>query len=123
MLNKTDLVDRQKLLPLAGDMSKLADFEQIFMISAATGDGIEALLDFCAARLPQGPFLYPEDNLTDLTDRLLASEIVREQIFLQTRDEVPYGTTVETEQFLSKKMVRCGSRRSSMSAGPAIRKF
>ncbi len=103
VLNKTDLVDRQKLLPLAGDMSKLAEFEQIFMISAATGDGIEGLLDFCAASVPPGPFLYPEDNLTDLTDRLLASEVVREQIFLQTRDEVPYGTTVETEQFLEQK--------------------
>jgi GTP-binding protein Era len=57
VLNKTDLVDRQKLLPLAGDMAKLADFEQIFMISAATGDGIDALLDFCAANVPPGPFL------------------------------------------------------------------
>jgi GTP-binding protein Era len=103
VLNKTDLVDRQQLLPLAADMSKLADFEQVFMISAATGDGIEALLDYCAASVPAGPFLYPKDNLTDLTDRLLASEVVREQIFLQTRDEVPYGTTVETEQFVEQK--------------------
>ena len=69
------------------------------MISAATGDGIEVLLDFCAAKLPEGPYLYPEDDLTDLPDRLLAAEIVREQIFLQTREEVPYGATVETESF------------------------
>jgi GTP-binding protein Era len=103
VLNKVDLLDRQKLLPLTQDIATLADFEQIFMISAATGDGVEVLLDFCAAKLPLGPFLYPEDELTDLPDRLLAAEIVREQIFLQTRDEVPYGTTVETETFSTLK--------------------
>jgi GTP-binding protein Era len=73
------------------------------MVSAATGDGIETLLDFCAGVVPPGPFLYPEDDLTDLPDRLLAAEIVREQVFLQTRDEVPYGTTVETESFAGQK--------------------
>jgi GTP-binding protein Era len=61
------------------------------------------LLDYCTAKLPEGPFLYPEDELTDLPDRLLAAEIVREQVFLQTRDEVPYGATVETESFKVKK--------------------
>ena len=103
VLNKTDLVDRPNLLPLAQDLAKLASFEQVFMVSAATGDGIDALLDFCAAVVPPGPFLYPEDDLTDLPDRLLAAEIVREQIFLQTHEEVPYGTTVETESFVTKK--------------------
>jgi GTP-binding protein Era len=103
VLNKTDLVERHHLLPLAEQFSKLADFERVFMISAATGDGIDALLDFCAASVAPGPYLFPEDDLTDLPDRLLASEIVREQIFLQTRDEVPYGATVETEQFTQQK--------------------
>jgi GTP-binding protein Era len=103
VLNKVDLVPRQTLLPLAQDCAKLAPFEEVFMISAATGDGIDALLDFCAAQIPIGPFLYPEDDLTDLPDRLLAAEIVREQIFLQTRDEVPYGATVETESFKAQK--------------------
>jgi GTP-binding protein Era len=103
VLNKTDLVDRPNLLPLAEDLAKLATFEQVFMVSAATGDGIDALLDFCASIVPPGPFLYPEDDLTDLPDRLLAAEIVREQVFLQTRDEVPYGTTVETESFAEQK--------------------
>jgi GTP-binding protein Era len=103
VLNKTDLVDRPNLLPLAEELAKLAAFEQVFMVSAATGDGIDALLDFCAAMVPPGPFLYPEDDLTDLPDRLLAAEIVREQVFLQTRDEVPYGTTVETESFVEQK--------------------
>jgi GTP-binding protein Era len=103
VLNKADLVARPNLLPLAQDMAALADFEQVFMVSAATGDGLEVLLDFCAAKLPPGPYLYPEDELTDLPDRLLAAEIVREQIFLQTRDEVPYGATVETESFKAQK--------------------
>ena len=103
VLNKVDVIHREKLLPLAQELSKLASFEQVFMISAATGDGVETLLDFCAAKLPEGPLLYPEDELTDLPDRLLAAEIVREQIFLQTRDEVPYGATVETESFRPRK--------------------
>ncbi len=103
VLNKVDLVDRPRLLPLAQELAALVSFEQVFMISAASGDGIEALLDFCAAKLPEGPYLYPEDELTDLPDRLLAAEIVREQIFLQTRDEVPYGATVETESFKTQK--------------------
>jgi GTP-binding protein Era len=64
---------------------------------------VNVLLDFCAAKMPVGTFLYPEDELTDLPDRLLAAEIVREQIFLQTRDEVPYGATVETESFTTLK--------------------
>jgi len=103
VLNKVDLVPRHTLLPLAAEFAKLGAFQRVFMISAATGDGIDELLDFCAAALPAGPFLYPEDDLTDLPDRLLAAEIVREQIFLQTRDEVPYGATVETESFKEQK--------------------
>jgi GTP-binding protein Era len=103
VLNKVDLVPRHSLLPLAAEFAKLGNFQRVFMISAATGDGIDELLDFCAASVPAGPFLYPEDNLTDLPDRLLAAELVREQIFLQTRDEVPYGATVETESFKEQK--------------------
>jgi GTP-binding protein Era len=103
VLNKVDLIDRQRLLPLTQDITALAAFEQVFMISAQKGDGLDVLLDFCTAKLPVGPYLYPEDELTDLPDRLLAAEIVREQIFLQTREEVPYGATVETESFKAKK--------------------
>jgi GTP-binding protein Era len=103
VLNKIDLIDRQKLLPLTQELAALAEFEQVFMISANKGDGIDVLLDFCTAKLPEGPYLYPEDEMTDLPDRLLAAEVVREQIFLQTRDEVPYGATVETESFKVQK--------------------
>jgi GTP-binding protein Era len=69
------------------------------MVSASTGDGIDTFMDALAAAMPEGPHLYPDDEITDLPDRMLAAEIVREQIFLQTREEVPYGATVETESF------------------------
>jgi GTP-binding protein Era len=72
------------------------------MVSAANGDGLDVLLDRLAAAMPAGPYLYPPDDLTDLPDRLLAAEIVREQIFLQTQEEVPYATTVETESFAER---------------------
>ncbi|MBN8874669.1 MAG: GTPase Era [Rhodospirillales bacterium] len=98
-LNKTDLVPAPTLLPLAATLTELAPFEATFMISATTGDGLDRLRDSLAAAVPEGPHLYPDDDLTDLPDRLLAAEIVREQIFLQTHEEVPYGTTVETESF------------------------
>ena len=102
VLNKTDLVTPQALLPLTAELTQLAPFEETFMVSASTGDGLNELLDHIAAALPPGPFLYPEDDLTDLPDRLLAAEIVREQIFLRTHEEVPYGTTVETESFTER---------------------
>ncbi len=99
VLNKIDLVQPQALLPLTATLSALATFEHAFMVSAVTGDGVAALSDALAAAVPEGPFLYPDDDLTDLPDRLLAAEIVREQIFMQTHEEVPYAATVETESF------------------------
>ncbi len=103
VLNKIDLVAASSLLPLTASLTALAAFEQTFMVSATTGDGIEQLADALAVAVPEGPHLYPADDLTDLPDRLLAAEIVREQIFLQTHEEVPYGTTVETENWQERK--------------------
>jgi GTP-binding protein Era len=103
VLNKVDLVASAKLLPLTAALTALVSFEQTFMVSAATGDGVEQLADAVAAAVPEGPHLYPDDDLTDLPDRLLAAETVREQIFLQTHDEVPYGATVETENWQERK--------------------
>ena len=99
VLNKVDLVPPPVLLPLIATLTGLAPFEETFMVSAAQGDGLDVMLDKLANALPQGPYLYPPDDLTDLPDRLLAAEIVREQIFMQTHEEVPYATTVETESF------------------------
>jgi GTP-binding protein Era len=103
VLNKTDLVSPGSLLPLIAALSGLATFEETFMVSAQTGDGIRRLADALAEVVPEGPWLYPEDDLTDLPDRLLAAETVREQIFMQTHEEVPYGATVETESFKEHK--------------------
>ncbi len=99
VLNKVDLVAAPSLLPLTATLNSLAPFEQSFMVGAATGDGLDRLTDGLAKAIPEGPFLYPSDDLTDLPERLLAAEIVREQIFLQTHEEVPYGATVETENW------------------------
>jgi GTP-binding protein Era len=99
VFNKVDLVPPTALLPLIATLTELAPFEETFMVSASQGDGLDVMLDRLAAALPVGPYLYPPDDLTDLPDRLLAAEIVREQIFMQTHEEVPYATTVETESF------------------------
>ncbi len=99
VLNKVDLAPASSLLPLTAALTALAPFEQTFMVSAVTGDGVAALAEALAAAVPEGPHLYPDDDLTDLPERLLAAEIVREQVFLQTHEEVPYATTVETESW------------------------
>jgi GTP-binding protein Era len=102
VLNKIDLIPAERLLPLTATLTALAPFAETFMVSAANGDGLDRLTDALAAAMPEGPHLYPDDDLTDLPDRLLAAEIVREQIFRQTHEEVPYGTTVETENWQEK---------------------
>ncbi|WP_438382795.1 GTPase Era [Asaia sp. BMEF1] len=99
VLNKTDLIGAQQLLPLTKAITEQLAVEHVFMLSARSGDGVDDLLDHLAAELPEGPYLYPEDDLTDLPDRLLAAELVREQIFMQTHEEIPYQATVETESF------------------------
>lgn len=102
-LNKTDLVDPPRLLPLAGELNALLPFAETFMISAEKGRGLERLLDRAAAAVPRGPWLFPEDDLSDLPDRMLAAEIVREQILRQTHEEVPHHATVETERWLERQ--------------------
>lgn len=101
-LNKIDLVKREKLLALTATLNESGIFTDIFMISAATGDGVGDLADTLAARLPEGPWLYPEDQLSDMAERQLAAEITREKLFLQLRQELPYALTVETEEWQDK---------------------
>jgi len=96
-LNKVDLVRRDKLLGLAAGFDADGVFTDTFMISALTGDGVDDLRDDLAARLPEGPWLFPDDQLSDMNDRLFAAEIKREKLFLQLRQELPYALTVETE--------------------------
>jgi GTPase len=96
-LNKIDRVRREALLGLAERLSELGRFDPVFMISALTGDGVEDIKRRLAASLPPGPWLFPEDQLSDASERLIAAEVTREQVFLQLRDELPYASTVETE--------------------------
>ncbi len=102
-LNKVDLIPRERLLPQAADINALLPVEETFMVSARTGDGLDLLLDRLAAAVPPGPFLFPEDELSDLPNRMLAAEIVREQILRQTHEEVPHHATVETESWQERK--------------------
>lgn len=96
-LNKIDLVRRDSLLGLAGALSREARFDPVFMISGLSGDGVGDLTRHLAAVLPPGPWLFPEDQLSDASERLIAAEVTREQVFLQLHDELPYASTVETE--------------------------
>jgi GTPase len=98
-LNKIDLVRRDVLLSLADRLSKLADFSRIFMISGLNGSGVDDLRDHLAITVPEGPFLFPPDQLSDAPERWLAAEVTREQVFLQLHDELPYSATVETESW------------------------
>ncbi len=97
VLNKIDLVAHEKLLALAQKYHAEGLFTDVFMISATTGDGVEDLAGALAARAPAGPWHFPEDQLSDLPQRLLAAEITREHLFRQLHQEVPYALTVEPE--------------------------
>jgi GTP-binding protein Era len=102
-LNKIDLVRRDNLLALADKLSREGRFDPVFMISGRTGDGVDDLKRHLAAALPPGPWLFPEDQLSDMPERVIAAEVTREQVFLQLRDELPYGSAVETERWEDKK--------------------
>lgn len=99
VLNKIDLIKRERLLELAQQFAAHGIFTDTFMVSALTGDGLPGLLKYIAGTLPAGPWLYPADQLSDMPERLLAAEVTREKLFLQLHQEVPYATTVETESW------------------------
>lgn len=102
-LNKIDLVARDTLLGLTESLVAAVGYDGVFMISAANGDGVEDLASELAGRMPAGPWLYPEDQLADLPLRLMAAEITREKVFLRLHDELPYASTVETEEWEERK--------------------
>lgn len=102
-LNKVDSLRREVLLPLAQEWSDAGPFNETFMISGLNGDGVSDLLDHVSAAMPEGPWLYPEDQAADITQRLLAAEVTREKLILRLHDELPYHTTVETESWKSLK--------------------
>jgi GTPase len=101
-LNKVDIIDKGKLLDLTARLSASGIFDEIFMISALTGDGLGHLRDHLAKLMPLGPWLFPEDEVSDMPARFLAAEITREKLFLNLRQELPYSCAVETERWEEK---------------------
>ncbi len=102
VLNKVDLVDPPSLLPLAQKLNEMVPVAETFMISAEKNRGLDRLFDKAADAVPNGPWLFPEDELSDLPNRMLAAELVREQVLRLTHDEVPHHATVETESWKEK---------------------
>jgi len=103
VLNKIDRVQPKKLLALTAEANAKATFERTFMVSALTGSGCDDLLDWLAGTLPEGPWYYPEDQVSDLPMRQLAAEITREKLYLRLHQELPYSSHVETEKWEEKK--------------------
>jgi GTP-binding protein Era len=102
-LNKIDLIQRDRLLAIADDLFRSGAFDTVFMISALTGDRVEDLMRHLAPLMPPGPWLFPEDQLSDAPERWLAAEVTREQVFLQLHDELPYSAAVETEAWEERR--------------------
>jgi GTP-binding protein Era len=108
LLNKVDVVEREKLLGLAKAANAKVAFAATFMVSALTGDGVEDVKQQLAEQMPKGPWLYPPDQMSDAPLRQLAAEITREKLFVRLHQELPYQSTVETESW---KELRDGSVR------------
>lgn len=102
LINKIDRVKKQQLLPIMEKISAKYDFKEIIPLSAKTGEGVERLEEVIVKLLDEGPRFFPDDQVTDLPERFLVSEMVREKIYSMLKDEVPYSTAVEIEEFVDK---------------------
>ncbi len=96
VLNKIDLLEKEKLLPLIQQLKDIPIFTQTFLISAKTGENVKELSGYLAAHMPAGPYMFPEDHLSDLPNRLFAAEVTREKLYMHLQQELPYSLTVET---------------------------
>jgi GTP-binding protein Era len=103
ILNKVDVTAKEDLFALATTLNDRLSPETIFMISATTGDGVSDLKSALAERMAEGPWHFPEDQVSDATDRMLAAEVTREQLYLQLHAELPYASAVETEKYEERK--------------------
>jgi len=103
ILNKVDVTPKEQLLTLASLLSERVKFEHVFMVSATTGDGMSDLRGQLAAMMPEGPWHFPEDQVSDATDRMTAAEVTREQLYLQLHAELPYASAIETEKYEERK--------------------
>ncbi len=103
VLNKVDVADKEPLLALASELQAMLDPQAIFMVSALTGDGVADLKRALAAAMPEGPWHFPEEQVSDASERLLAAEVTREQLYLQLHAELPYDSAVETEKYEERR--------------------
>ena len=103
ILNKVDIASKDALLALTARLNDRLPFEATFMISATTGDGVADLKAALAARMPEGPWHFPEDQVSDATDRMVAAEVTREQLYLQLHAELPHASAVETEKYEERR--------------------
>jgi len=99
ILNKVDLADKARLLGHAAKLNEMARFDETFFVSAQTGDGLPELKTALAAAMPEGPWHFPEDQVSDASERALAAEVTREQLYLQLHAELPYASAIETEKY------------------------
>ena len=103
VLNKIDLITKDKLLPLIAELNQTDIFTDTFMVSAETGENTEELKQYLISRAPKGMWMFPEDQLSDLPNRLFAAEITREKLFMHLQQELPYTLAVETNTFQEQK--------------------
>jgi GTPase len=103
VLNKVDVTPKDELLSLTARLTERLKFDEIFMVSATTGDGVADLKSALAARMPEGPWHFPEEQVSNATDRMLAAEVTREQLYLQLHSELPYMSAIETERYEERK--------------------
>ncbi|MEL6530983.1 MAG: GTPase Era [Pseudomonadota bacterium] len=102
VLNKVDRAKKEPLLALAQELGAMVDFEEIFFVSALTGDGVPEMKQALADMMPEGVWMYPEDQVSDASERLLAAEITREQLYQQLHEELPYDSAVRPEQYKTR---------------------
>ena len=102
VLNKVDAAKKEPLLALAQELGAKVDFADIYFVSALTGDGVPELKDALAGMMPEGPWMYPEDQVSDASERLLATEITREQLYRQLHEELPYDSAVRPEKYVER---------------------
>ena len=102
VLNKVDAAKKEPLLALAQELGEKVDFAEVYFVSALTGDGVPELKETLAKLMPEGPWMYPEDQVSDASERLLATEITREQLYKQLHEELPYDSAVRPEKYIQR---------------------
>ena len=103
VLNKVDVAKKEPLLALAQELGEKVEFSEVYFVSAITGDGVPEMKQALAELMPEGPWMYPEDQVSDASERMLAAEITREQLYQQLHEELPYDSAVRPEKYIQRK--------------------